>query len=107
MTRSAPSTADNRSTLSTPFWNVMRRLSGPSSGRAAAAAVSVSHSLTANSTMSTGPDLGGIVGDVWLRQMQVAVHALDLEAVLGDRIAMGAARDEEDIVARRGQRAPK
>ena len=48
-----------RSRLSTPFCKVMRRLSGPISGRAASAAFSVSHSLTANSTMSTGPTLAG------------------------------------------------
>ena len=44
-----------RSTLSTPFCNVMTRVDGPTSGRAISAAFSVSHSLTANSTISTGP----------------------------------------------------
>ena len=47
------------------------------------------------------PDLGRIIGDVRLRQMQIAVHALDHEAVFLDRVAMSAACDEEDIVARR------
>ena len=46
-------------------------------------------------------DVFGIVGDVRLRQVQVAVHALDLEAVLLDGFEMGAARDEEHIVAGR------
>ncbi len=47
------------------------------------------------------PDRGRIVGDIDLGQMQVAVHALEREAVLGDCRAMGAARDEEHIVAGR------
>ena len=46
-------------------------------------------------------DLLRIVGGVDLRQMQVAVHALDLQAVLAQRVEMGAARDEGDVVARR------
>jgi len=48
-------------------------------------------------------NFGGIIGDVRLWQVKVAVHALDLEPIFGDRVAMGAARDEEDIMARRGK----
>jgi hypothetical protein len=48
-----------------------------------------------------------IVGDVHLGQMQVAVHALDGEAVLGDGVAMRAARDEENLVSVRRQPAPE
>ena len=48
-----------RSTLSTPFCNVMRRVSLPISGFACAAAFSVSQSLTANNTISTGPTCAG------------------------------------------------
>ena len=48
-------------------------------------------------------NLGGVIGDVRLRQMKIAVHALDLQAVLLDRVAVGAARDEKDIVPRRGK----
>ena len=81
----------------------MRRLSGPSSGRAAAAAVSVSHSFHREQHDIDRANFGGIIGDVRLRQMKIALHALDLEAVLGDRVTVGAARDEEDIVARRGK----
>ncbi len=35
--------------------------------------------------------------------MQVAVHALDGEAVFGDRVAMRATRDEENVVPVRRQ----
>src|SRR5262249_29896084 len=48
-----------------------------------------------------GPNLRGIVGDVRFRQMQIAVNAFDLEPVFCNRLTMGAARDEENIVARR------
>ncbi len=49
----------SRSTLSTPFCSVITRVSGPTSGRIAWPAASVSHSLTANSTTSTGPTVFG------------------------------------------------
>ena len=59
MVCSAPTIGAMRSTLSMPFCKVMTRVLGPTSGFACAAAVSVSHSFTANSTMSTGPTLLG------------------------------------------------
>ena len=78
----------------------MTRVFGPTRGLASSAAVSVSQSLTANSTTSTGPTSFGIGRGVDLRQVQVAVHAFDLEAVLAQRIEMGAARDVGDVMAR-------
>ena len=52
------------------------------------------------------PDLGRIVGDIRLGQMQVAMHALDLQAVFADGVEIGAARDKEHVVpGRRHARA--
>ena len=45
-------------------------------------------------------DLLRIVGGVDLRQVQVAVHAFDLQPVLAERIEAGAARDVGDVMAR-------
>ena len=45
-------------------------------------------------------DLLGIGRGVDLRQMQVAVHAFDLEPVLAERVEVGAARDVGDVMAR-------
>ena len=95
-----------RSTLSTPFCKVMRRVSGPTSGRACLAAFTVSHSLTANSTISTGPTRAGSSVTFGFGRYTIAVHALDLEAVFFDGVAMGAARNEEHVVpGRRHARA--
>jgi hypothetical protein len=39
--------------------------------------------------------------------MKVAVHALDLEAVFGDGVAVGAARNKKDIVTCGGESGAK
>src|SRR6266851_2553638 len=59
MTRSRPRTAPTRSIDSTPFWNGMTKVLLPTMGRNCAAAVSVSHSFTANTTTSTAPASAG------------------------------------------------
>ena len=59
MTCGAPSTRESTSTLSTPFCSVSTPVAGPTSGRAASAARSVSYSLTAKITSSTGPIAAG------------------------------------------------
>ena len=46
-------------------------------------------------------DAFGVVGHVRLGQVQVAVHALEPEAVRLHRRQIGAARDEEDVVTGR------
>jgi hypothetical protein len=51
--------------------------------------------------MSTGPTSFGIGGGVDLRQMQVAVHAFDLQPCLAQRVEVGTARDDGDVVAGR------
>jgi len=61
-TLSWPRIGCRRSTESTPFCSVITRVSGPTIGRMSSPAFSVSHSLTANSTISTGAtDLGSSV----------------------------------------------
>ena len=91
-----------RSTLSTPFCSVIRRVSGPINGFACSAAFSVSQSLTANSTISTGPTSAGSSVDLGVFQMQIAERAFDLQPVLADGIEMRAARDEMHLVSGRG-----
>ena len=46
-------------------------------------------------------DFRRIIGDVGFWQMQIAVHALNLEAVPGNGVTVGAAGNEVNIVARR------
>ena len=95
-----------RSTLSTPFCKVMRRVSGPISGRACVGRLLGVPQLDREQHDVDRADRGRIVGDIRLRQMQVAVHAFDLQPVLRDGVAMGAARDEEHVVpGRRHARA--
>ena len=52
-------------------------------------------------------DLFRIGRGVDLRQMQVAVHAFDLEPVLAQRVEVGAARDEGHVMAAAAIRPPK
>src|SRR5262245_7471674 len=56
-TASLPRIGSKRSLASMPFWSGMTAVFGPTIGRMAAPAVSTSHSLTQNSTKSTGPML--------------------------------------------------
>ncbi len=100
---SAPRIGDSASTLSTPFCRVMTRVSGVTIGLICAAAFSVSQSLTANSTMSTGATVAGIVGRGHFRQMQVAKRAFDLQPVAVQRVEMRAAGKERDVVPGRSQ----
>ncbi len=90
-----------RSTLSTPFCKVMTRVFGPTSGRARSAAVSVSHSLTANSTMSTGPTLLGSSVTFGFGKCRSPCTLSSLRPFAFDRREIGAARDEEHVVAGR------
>ena len=87
------------SSFCTPFWNEMMPVSGPTIGRSWRAASSVSQSLTQNITMSTGPMVGGIVGDVDLRQVDRLVRALDRQAMLAHGREMAAARHEGHVRA--------
>ena len=59
MTCAAPTIEPTRSMLSTPFWKGMTTPPPASSGRIAAAAISVSQSLTANRTTSNAPSDSG------------------------------------------------
>jgi hypothetical protein len=90
-----------RSTLSTPFCSVIRRVSGPINGFASAAAFSVSHSLTAKQHDIDRTDRGRIIGDLGVFQMQIAERAFDLEPALADGVEMRAARDESALRVRR------
>ena len=105
MTAASPRIGASRSTLSTPFCTVITRVSGPTSGRGCSPARSVSHSLTAKSTRSTGPIPAGSSVTLTSFEMQVAERALDLEAVAADGVAMRAAREERDLVT--GRRQPR
>ena len=95
-----PGSAAAARPLSMPFCSVMTRVAGPTSGRACSAAASVSHSLTANSTMSTGPTAAGSSVALTGRQVQVAEDAVDREAVLAQGRKIRAARDEAHVVSR-------
>jgi hypothetical protein len=86
-----------RSMLSTPFCNVITRVFGPTSARACSAAFSVSHSIDRS-------DVGWVVRRVDGFEMQVAVDAVDLEAVLAQRRQICAARNEAHIMAGRRER---
>ena len=90
-----------RSTLSTPFCKVMTRVSGPTSGRVASAAFSVSHSLTANSTISTGPTLLGSSVTLTLGRCRSPCTLSSLRPFSLHGREIGAARDEEHVVAGR------
>ncbi len=59
MTASLPRIGISRSLASMPFCSGMTAVLGPISGRMAAPALSTSHSLTQNSTISTGPMSAG------------------------------------------------
>jgi hypothetical protein len=72
---------------------------GPSSGQVCSPAVSLSHSFTANNTRSTGPTCAASSVTLTFFEMEIAERALDLEAFLADVIAMGAAGDENHIMA--------
>ena len=100
ITRSAPTTAPIRSMLSTPFWNGMTTPPFATSGRIAAAALSVSQSLTAKQDDVGGREARRIVGDRGPRERDVTERAPDREPALAHRGEMPAARDERDVVPR-------
>ena len=83
----------------------MTTVSGPMSGGSSASAPSVSYSLTAKNTMSTGPTAAGSSSAFDARQMQVAFRAGDAKAARAQRVEMRAAREECDVDAGRGQPA--
>ncbi len=93
--------------LSTPFCSVMTRVFGPIIGRVCLAAASVSQSLTAKRTTSTGPTACGSSVTLTSLQMQVAERAFDDKTIGANDVAMRAARDEGHVMAGRGHRAPK
>ena len=75
------------------------------SGGSSASALSVSYSLTANSTTSTRPIAAGSPAACDAREMDVAVRAVDAQAARAHRVEMRAAREERDVGARRGEPA--
>ena len=87
-----------------PFCSGITAVPGPISGLIRSPALSTSHSLTQNSTISTLPIVGGIVGGLRRHQMGVAAGAADFQARALHGGEMGAARDEGDIGARFRQR---
>ena len=89
-----------RSTLSMPFCKVMTRVFGPTIGRRQFCRLLRVPQLDREQHDIDRADRLRIVGRVDLGQMQVAVDALDFEAVLFDRIEIGAAGDEKDLVPR-------
>ncbi len=64
-TFSSPKIFLKRSTDSTPFWNGITSVLGPTTGRSSSAALSVSHSFTANITTSTVPPASAARSNTW------------------------------------------
>ena len=99
ITASRPRIGSRRSAASMPFCSGITAVSGPISGLMCSPALSTSHSLTQNSTMSTLPMLGGIVGRLRRHQMGIAARAVHSQALALHRGEMRAARDEGDVGA--------
>ena len=97
----------SRSAASTPFCSGITAVSWPTIGLIAAPALSTSHSLTQNSTISTAPTVLRIVGRLGRHEMGVAARALDFQSLALHGGQMRAARDEGDIRARLRQRRAK
>ena len=81
----------------------MTTVSGPISGGSSASALSVSYSLTAKKTMSTGPTAAGSLSAFTLRQVDVALRAVDAQSARPHRVEVRAAREKRDVGAGRGQ----
>ena len=93
MLRPGPNAFVTISSLSTPFWNEMIAVSGPTTGLIWPSACSVSHSLTAKMTRSTTPMVAGSSVAVTFGSWN-ASGPVDAEASRTHRGEMGAARDE-------------
>ena len=102
---SSPRIGASRSTLSTPFCNVITRVSGRPADASARPAVSVSHSLTANSTTSTGPTVFGSSVTFGISSSAGRRACSRPSGRCADGVAMRAARDERDVVT--GRRQPR